>query len=447
MSREEAHKIKKKRQLKMFCVTLGLVLGIGGAGLFALWIAGGGVRTAGRHGGVNAAPVGEGTSSAAYEREIVLPAAGSRGVLQEAAAAEASATLCGTPEAGGIAAEMASAVPLGSGFSPEHRYIVETKVPEEVTLGFVGDILLDPEYSIYKTYVERGCVPEACVEPQLIEELRSVDVLTVNNEFPYSDRGEAQEGKTFTFRASPASVSILKELGADLASVANNHAFDYGEEAFCDTLTTLAGAGIPYLGAGKDIEEAMTPVVLYAAGMKIGIVASTQIERQGAPDSLAATEDRPGMLRSWPAIDPTLEAIRRADEECDIVILFIHWGTESEPGIDWCQEEQLPQFIKAGADVIIGAHPHILQKIEWKGDVPVIYSIGNFWFSSKSVDSCVIELTLAEGNIKELRFVPCRQHNCGVGMLRGEEAERLLNDMRWISPTVSIDGDGVITPR
>ncbi len=434
--------------MKTFLSTLGLVLVLGGAAIFFMWntqnTAAGNAPGVGSH----SAPVsGTPVNAAIYEREIVMPSAGGMNSIQEALVSEGEDMEAEGGALSPYAAEMADAIPLGRGFSPEHRYLVSTKVPEEVTLGFVGDILLDPEYSIYKTYVERGCIPEACVEPQLIEELRGVDVLTVNNEFPYSDRGEAQEGKTYTFRAAPSSVSILKELGADIASVANNHAFDYGEEAFSDTLDTLAGAGIPYVGAGRNIGEAMTPVYLYAAGMKIGIVASTQIERQGTPDSLAATEEHPGMLRSWPSIDPTLQALREADETCDLVILYIHWGTESEEAIDWCQKEQLPQFIDAGADVVIGAHPHILQKIEWVGAVPVVYSIGNFWFSSKSVDSCVIELTLSDGAVKELRFVPCRQHNCGVGLLRGEESQRLLNYMRRISPTVNIDDEGYITPK
>lgn len=427
------------KRLRIFLITLFVVCAVGGALIFLR-----GRILRGTEGALDDA--GE------VRVDTAMPFAEDGGFRLEEAAESAdgetvtAASFDGTEIPEGAAGSVGTNF-LGNGCNENRSYVVNTALSGTVTLGFTGDVLLDPEYSIYKTYLERDCDLEACIAPDLLAELKGLDVLTINNEFSYSDRGEPLPGKTYTFRAPRAHVEILKEMGVDIAGIANNHAYDFGEEAFLDTMDTLYEAGIPYAGAGHDLEEAMRPVILYAADMKIGILASTQIERQGAPDSLGATDERPGMLRSWPDVEPTLEAIRRAKEECDFVILLIHWGTESESEIDWCQEEQMPKFVDAGADIIIGAHPHILQKIDWVRGVPVIYSMGNFWFGSKEMDSCVIELTLTEGEMESLRFVPCQQRGCGVRLLKDAEAERLLGYMRRISPGVDIDEEGYITPK
>lgn len=315
-----------------------------------------------------------------------------------------------------------------------------------IKIGFAGDVLLDPGYAIYSSYRQRGGVLSNCISNDLIERMRSEDVMIVNNEFPYSDRGTPAEGKQYTFRAAPSSVSILSDMGVDAVSVANNHAFDYGEEAFMDTLTTLEGAGIPHIGGGRDIAEASRPLYIYTDNMKVAVIASSQIERNGSPHSRAAGENRPGMLRSFSDIEPTLAAIRKAKEEADYVILYIHWGTENQVDADWAQNEQLPKFIDAGADCIIGGHPHILQPLSWEGNVPVVYSLGNFWFNSKALDTGMVELNISPDGLKNIRFVPCRQQGCGVSLLHDSEYNRLLDYMRSISPKVTIDDEGYFTP-
>ncbi|MCR5120344.1 MAG: CapA family protein [Lachnospiraceae bacterium] len=334
---------------------------------------------------------------------------------------------------------------LGEGISPDNEYYVKTAEEGEVSLAFTGDILLDPGYAIYTAYRNRGGVLEKCISQDLLDEMRAADVLMVNNEFPFSDRGTPAAGKTYTFRAKPESVNILKEMGVDIAGVANNHAFDWGMDAFLDTMDILEDANIPYVGGGHDISEAARPIYLYAGDMKIAIVAATQIERMGNPHSISATEDSAGMLRCWPSLDKVLEVLKEAKENSDYVILFIHWGTEREVDPDWCQNQQVPDLVTSGADLIIGSHPHILQPISVSNGVPIVYSTGNFWFNSKSLDSCLIEVKLSEGGLKSLRFVPCLQAGSAVKMLHEGEAARLIEYMRSISPNVSIDDEGYVS--
>lgn len=342
--------------------------------------------------------------------------------------------------------EKKSATVLGEGINEENRYIVKTASADEVTLAFAGDVQFDPGFAIYNKYKSSGGV-DRCISPGLLNMMRSADVFMVNNECAISDRGAPLPEKEYTFREKPSATQILKDMGVDIAGVANNHAFDYGEEAFLDTMESLKGANLPLAGAGHDINEAARPVILYANDMKIAIITATQIERYSPPQSRGASESQAGMLRTWPDPEPVLNAIRKAKEECDYVILFIHWGTENQVESDWAQNDQLPKFIEAGTDMILGAHPHILQPVSYVGDVPVIYSMGNFWFNSKTLDSCLMEVKLSGGELKSLKFVPCQQTGSAVRLLEGAEAERLLEYMRSISPSVNIDAEGHITKR
>lgn len=325
----------------------------------------------------------------------------------------------------------------------EHVKLVQCADSGRVTFAFAGDILFDDEYAMMFRYRSRGSNINDTFSDTLLEKMRGADVFMLNNEFPFSTRGEPTEGKAFTFRANPANVELYGKMGADIVSLANNHAYDYGVDALLDTFTTLENAGIPYVGAGRNIEEAKKPLYLIANGMKIGIVSATQIERNGSPDTKEATATRAGVLR---CMDPAalLESIATARENSDFVILYIHWGTESEEQTDWLQDKQAPIYAEAGVDLIIGDHPHCLQKIGIVSGVPVIYSLGNFWFNSKTQDTCLIEAAINKEGMEYLRFVPCRQEDCRTRELEGTEKEGVLNYMRSLSSGIRIDEEGYI---
>lgn len=325
----------------------------------------------------------------------------------------------------------------------EKAIAVECSDEEKVKLLFAGDILLDENYAVMANLRDRGGNIEDAFSTELLEMMRSADIFMLNNEFTFTNRGTPTAGKQFTFRAAPQSVSLFHELSVDVVSVANNHIYDYGEISLLDTLDTLDNAGIAYTGAGENLEEAKKPVYLIANGMKIGIISATQIERNGTPDTKEATSTTAGVLR---CMDTTnlLQVIAQMEEECDYTILYIHWGTESQEQIDWLQEEQAPVYAEAGVDLIIGDHPHCLQKIDKVSGVPVIYSLGNFWFNSKTQNSCVIEVVLNEKKLHSFRFIPCKQEDSRTRLLEGMEKQGVLNYMRGISPNVIIDEEGYV---
>lgn len=322
--------------------------------------------------------------------------------------------------------------------------LAECADKDKVTFAFAGDIMFDETYTIMNQYIIEGSSVENAFLHGLLERMRGADVFMINNEFQFSKRGTPTEGKKFTFRADPKHVGIYDEIGADVVSLANNHAYDYGNDALLDTFETLDGAGIAYVGAGRNLDEAMQPVYVIANGMKIAVVSATQIEKNDPPDTKEALPKSAGVLR---CLDPSalLRVIEEAEKNSDFVILYIHWGTEGEEEIDWLQRDQASVYAKAGVDLIIGNHAHCLQKLDMVEGVPVVFGLGNFWFNSKAQDTCLIEAAFGREGIESIRFIPCRQENCRTSLLTGNEAERVLNYMRSISPNADIDAQGHVS--
>ncbi len=323
-------------------------------------------------------------------------------------------------------------------------YAKDAADPEKVTIAFAGDILFDDRYAVMAGVMQNGGDITRGIDPALIDEMRSADIMMLNNEFPYSDRGEPLADKQFTFRAPVSSADYLNTLGVDLVSLANNHAYDYGETALLDTLAALQDAGIVYVGAGRDLAEARRPVCYIVNNVKIAVVSATQIERLDNPDTKGATDTTPGVFRCWNGED-LLETVREAAADNDFVIAYIHWGTENQEATDWAQEELASALASAGTDLIIGDHPHCLQRIDVVDGVPVVYSLGNFWFNSKTIDTGMIRISLDEDGMQSCQFVPCLQSGGRTTLLQGEEKERVLDYMRRISSGVRIDEEGYIT--
>ena len=322
-------------------------------------------------------------------------------------------------------------------------YTVEPAEPGRVTMTFAGDILFDTNYAIMGTVRGSGDISQG-IMPEVIERMQAADIMALNNEFAYSNRGTPTADKQFTFRARPETAAYLTDLGVDIVSLANNHAYDYGPTALEDTLDTLRETGIPYVGAGRNIDEARKPVYYFVGDLKIAFVSATQIERLDTPDTKEATETSPGVFRCWNGAR-LMETIREAAQNSDFVVAYIHWGTENQAELDWAQLKQAPELIAAGANLVIGDHPHCLQPIGVIQGVPVIYSLGNFWFNSKTLDTGMVEVTIDETGIVSYQFIPCLQSGCKTTLLQGAEKERVLAYMRSISEGVRIDEDGFVS--
>ncbi|HAG69338.1 MAG TPA: capsule biosynthesis protein [Lachnospiraceae bacterium] len=326
-------------------------------------------------------------------------------------------------------------------------YSRETADPEEVTLTFVGDISFAEGYANMGVLYGEPDRIKGCIKPEVLSGLDS-DIFMANNEFPYSSRGSASPGKKFTFRAKPESVSYLTDMKVDIVSLGNNHAYDYGAEALSDTIDILNGAGIPFVGAGKNLEEAMKPVYFKVNGRTVAYTSATQIERLGNPDTKEATEDSPGVLRTF---EPSkmVSCIQNAAQNSDFVVVYVHWGSENTDLVDDSQKKLAKEYVAAGADLIIGDHSHCLQGIDYIEGVPVIYSLGNFWFNSRTLDTGYIKAALdtsqEEVTLKTLEFVPCIQTGCHTYLADEGEKARILEYLQGISFYAQISEEGLIT--
>lgn len=305
---------------------------------------------------------------------------------------------------------------------------------------FAGDVNLDDDWEIMRHLKDSGGGVEDAFSSALLERLRGADVLVVNNEFPYSRRGVALPGKLYTFRADPASTSFLRQMGADLAGLANNHVFDYGPDAFEDTLAALEQEGIPYIGAGRDLEQAMRPQYFIVNGMKLAFVAATRAEKFIFTQEAGATQ--PGVLRTYEP-DLFLQAVTEARKNSDFVAAYVHWGTENTAVLETAQREQARQYIEAGADIVVGAHPHCLQGFAFEHGKHVAYSLGNFWFNMDTVETGFLSVRItAPVSIRSVRAVyPAWRTYRTHGRCRWRGA---ITVSAALSPGVRIYADGTL---
>jgi poly-gamma-glutamate synthesis protein (capsule biosynthesis protein) len=216
--------------------------------------------------------------------------------------------------------------------------------------------------------------------------LSSADLALVNLEGPVSSRGK-KVTKSFNFRFDPKTASALKAAGLDAVLQANNHAFDFGKEAFLDSLTHLDDAGVGVLGAGLTDEEAARPWIAEAAGVECRVygLASFPRERNGWDGlTAAASSDTPGMLHAGRRGEELLKAHFVEDANgkplASLDIVLFHGGVEWSRQPNQATRELYTDLVRAGADLVIGSHPHIVQGFEWIEGKPVFWSLGNYVF-------------------------------------------------------------------
>ena len=189
-----------------------------------------------------------------------------------------------------------------------------------------------------------------------------------------STTGTALGNKIYTFRADPRVLSVLKGR-FDAMSVANNHSGDYGKDAFIETLAHLDAAGIRHFGGGKNLSEAHAPLWIEAKGLRVAVLGYNEFK----PRSFEAGASHPGV--AWSEDSQVIADIRAARKAgADLVIPFMHWGWEREPEPGPRQRDLARRMIDAGADIVVGGHPHVTQGAEIYRGRPIIYSLGNFVF-------------------------------------------------------------------
>jgi poly-gamma-glutamate synthesis protein (capsule biosynthesis protein) len=237
-----------------------------------------------------------------------------------------------------------------------------------VTLAFVGDVMLAETPG---RVIRAGRDPLA----PFADRLAAADIRIGNLECVVSDKGSADSEKPYSFRAHPRSIKTLRR-HFDAVALANNHSGDYGPAAFADMLARLERAGIAYFGGGRTLAAAHRPWIVEKRGIRIALLGYNEF----FPRWFEADFDRAGI--AWSEDEQVRLDIERArrNDHADIVIPVMHWGWEGETRASDRQRQLARLMIDAGADAVIGGHPHVVQDVEIYKGRPVIYSLGNFVF-------------------------------------------------------------------
>ena len=311
---------------------------------------------------------------------------------------------------------------------------------KDTTVIVTGDVEIS-------TYVQRNydaSGADGVVSPELRKKLRSADILEINNEFAFSTRGTQAPDKQFTFRVDPKYVSLLTEMGVDVAGLANNHVLDYGKEALSDTFTTLSDAGIPYTGAGESVDEARQLIVVEANDKKIGFLAASRVIPVTSWD---VANSQPGVFTCY---DTTalVHAISEAKDKVDFLIVCVHWGKEHTDVLTDYQPGNGHAYIDAGADAVIGAHPHVLQGIEFYNGKPIFYSLGNFIFNENIDRTAAVKLVIGDdGKLKKIRLIPAYATGATTRLAEGEKAAAIFSYLDSISSTATVTSDGTVKEK
>lgn len=285
---------------------------------------------------------------------------------------------------------------------PAKAQISETILPavenKSAALLFAGDIMLNRRIEMMMRANANPRFPFL----KIADVLKAADLAFANLEGPISDQGQ-KVGSIYSFRASPETLEGLIFAGFDVLSLANNHAFDYGREALEDTFLRLRGAGIDYVGAGFNAKEAFGPIIKEVNGLKIGYLAYTNL----GPKTWRAGLNSAGL--AWVnenSFDELKKNISLARAQTDILIVSLHAGEEYIEEPSWFQTDFARLAIDAGADLVIGHHPHVVQKNEEYNGGYIFYSLGNFVFdqsfSEKTMQGLLVKVLVENGKIKEV---------------------------------------------
>ena len=310
---------------------------------------------------------------------------------------------------------------------------------ETTTLSFIGDVSLADNWYIMPKYDQRRKGIYGILSEDIVNLLNQSEITIANNEFTISNNGEKLPNKYYTFKATPERLKIYKEMGVDLVTLANNHIYDFGEVAFQDSLKSLEENDIPYIGAGRNIEEATAPFYFIANGYKIAFLNATRAEKFILTPE--ATETSGGVFRCY---DPTLliQQIEKVKQTSDFVVTLIHWGKEDSDELETVQVDTAKQYIDAGADLIVGTHAHTLQGIDFYHDKAIIYNLGDFIFNNETKDTAVFQFFINhEGNF-QYKIIPCQQKEEYTEVLLSEEKTRVIQKLQKLSPNAVITENG-----
>ena len=276
---------------------------------------------------------------------------------------------------------------------------------QQVSLVFAGDTTLDGAPG---ALIERGGDPLAA----FADLFARADLRVANLECVVATQGTPGY-KNYTFRAHPRVLPVLRR-HLDGVTLANNHSGDFGRAAFAEMLGLLQAAGLGQAGGGMNLAQAHTPWIVERQGLRIALLSYNEF----MPRSFEADHNAPGI--AWSEDEQVIDDIRQARSvhRADLVIPFMHWGWENERTANARQRQLARAMIDAGADAVIGGHPHVTQDIEHYRGRPIVYSVGNFVMqatdNAAQRQAWVLRMVLDRQGARSLETHPVRIDRDGI---------------------------------
>jgi poly-gamma-glutamate synthesis protein (capsule biosynthesis protein) len=300
----------------------------------------------------------------------------------------------------------------------------------DVTIVAAGDLITHQDVQSAALDAEGGW---ASLWEEVTPIFKRADLAIVNLETPIAPK-TGKPGVPFCFNAPAELASALSETGIDLVSTANNHAYDQSVKGVLETLEHLCASGVKYIGSGMDRDSAEKPVVIeLRGGIQIAVLARTDIFN----NNLNKQHDRP-----WVAaldLDNLEQSIKEIRQQVDLIIICAHWGNEYQTQPNKRQRDAAERIIAAGADVIVGNHPHVIQPFEWidsggrRG--AVAFSLGNFLSNQdRMYDPSTQPLSAGDSRDSGLLIITLRKDTSGV-KLQDVHVEPLWTDNNWSAYT------------
>lgn len=299
---------------------------------------------------------------------------------------------------------------------------------EEIIINAVGDIMLAGRWA--PLLRQKGYDhPFNGIRKELV----AGDINLANLESPIARGGQEYSGKKYRFRAAPQAAHAIRAAGFNLVTLANNHSMDFGAEALAETLHHLSDNGIAWIGAGESLSEARKMALYTIKGKKIAFLGYSLTQ----PVEFFAGRERPGTAPGYEKM--VTDDITSARRQADYVVVSFHWGKEASSRVETYQRTTAHRAIDAGADVIIGHHPHLLQGIERYRNGIIFYSLGNFVFASRSPVaevSAMIRLKFSDGR-RKAEILPLDVLHRRVGfqpqLLTGERGAAVIETLNNLS--------------
>jgi Bacterial capsule synthesis protein PGA_cap len=264
--------------------------------------------------------------------------------------------------------------------------------------------------------------------------LRAADLTMVNLETSISVGGRPQN-KSFTFQAPATAFTALRDAGVDIATMANNHAADYGSDGLRQTLAAISASHFPVVGIGSDADAAYAPYITTVHGVRVAILAASQVQDETLANFTAGPSSA-GIANAYS--DRFLSAVKAARNHADVVIVYVHWGTEYQSCPNADQRSLAAALADAGASAVIGTHVHVLQGAGWLANGHyVAYGLGNYYwwrsFGNDQDDNGVLTLTVDHDKVVQALFDPSHLSDTGISPpATGTTKERILDEWNQV---------------